>query len=153
MSVFFLLKVKFFVTYWTSRWILNFQLKGAFVEKWILNLPLNIEFRLAEFMNTEHDEVSIEYCFFGRILIFVKIMNFRWILDFRLNVEFGHRILFFFSLNIELSMKNQFFVEYRILVEFWNFILNIEFVMIGCWIFVNEYWILNILNFAKFGVP
>ena len=36
----------------------------------------------------------------------------------------------FFSMNIELSMKNQIFVEYRILVELWNFTLNIEFVMI-----------------------
>ena len=42
-----------------------------------------------------------------------------------------------FSLNTELP--NQIFVEYQIFVEFWNFILNIEFVMIECWIFVIEY--------------
>ena len=35
----------------------------------------------------------------------------------------------FFSLNIGLSMKNQIFVEYRILAELWNFTLNIEFLI------------------------
>ena len=126
------------VTYWVSRWILNFQLKRAFVEKWILNLPLNIEFRLAEFMNIEHDEVSIEDCIFGRIWIFVKILNFRWIFDFRLSVEFGHWILFFFVF---------FFTEYWSINEKSNFcwILN------SCWIlkFYIKYWICDdwVLNF------
>ena len=46
---------------------------------------------------------------------------------------------FFVSLNIELSIKNQIFVLYPILVEFCNFILNIEFVMIEFLIFVIEY--------------
>ena len=84
--------------------------------------------------------------------IFVKISNFRWVLDFRLDGEFGHRILTFFIKPWNID-ENEVFVKYRIHVEFWNFVLNIEVVKNECCIFVVfEYWIFNILNFAAFGV-
>ena len=70
----FLLKVKFLVTYWVSRWILNFQLKAALFENWILDLPPNIEFRIAESVHIEHVKVANEYWIFVRIWIFVEGM-------------------------------------------------------------------------------
>lgn len=121
-----MLKVKFLVSYWVTRWRSNFQLKGTFVVKWILNLPLSIEFRIVEFVNIEHEDVSIEYCIFGRT--WVKILNFRWILDFWLNVDFSHQILFFFN-------------EYWIINEKSNFC----WIQNSCWTLECniKYWICN----------